>query len=164
MRRTPWFRSLALTFALWLPLVTGEPGLIDPCPMHGSAAFSEVIGTGAAASMQASHMAHMHGMVSAQDQHGENPVRGHGHNCCTCIGCCAMSTAALRAPEPALTVSTVVVDGSREWSRASSRSRGRRRNTLGHRPQARRAHSAARRSSPPLVQVPREGRACAGCA
>ena len=36
MRRTSWFKPIAVLLAVWLPLIVGEPGLVHACPTHGA--------------------------------------------------------------------------------------------------------------------------------
>lgn len=77
MRRHPLFRLLAFLPALWLPLIVGEPGLLDPCPMHGG-------------------MAHHSMQHAAEDAHSAHhghraPMGDHKGHQCTCIGCCSVS-------------------------------------------------------------------------
>src|SRR4029079_1541964 len=102
MRRTPWFRALATCLAVWFPLVVGEPGVLRPCAMHGSA-----VGATAVPASGHSH----HAAASAESGHGGHAPASaptHQHHACTCIGACAGSAAVAlttSAPElPALTI------------------------------------------------------------
>ena len=90
MRRTPWFRALATSLAVWFPLIVGEPGVLHLCPMHG--------GVPAATSPQSMAHAHHAAMSSTErpTDHGRPP--GHDHHHCSCIGSCTSSAAALPAP------------------------------------------------------------------
>ncbi|HXT19037.1 MAG TPA: hypothetical protein VN706_25645 [Gemmatimonadaceae bacterium] len=111
MRRTPWFRALASLLAFWLPLVAGEPGVLQPCPMHGA-------GHAIAASMHGSMHGSMHMTSSAAAMHAHHASHhassntkqpGHNHHDCTCIDCCAVGGALLRAPDaPRVEIATLI--------------------------------------------------------
>jgi|SRR5579872_5452141 len=96
MRRTPLFRLLASALAFWLPLVIGEPGLLQPCPMHG-------MGVAISGAMHG----HMDAHASMHTEHQTHtPTHQHAH--CTCIGCCcAPATASLIDTPPACPVAVV---------------------------------------------------------
>jgi hypothetical protein len=105
MRRMSWFRALATCLAVWFPLVTGEPGVLQPCPMHGAVAAA----TNSAPTSTHTH----HASATGEVGHGTHapagaPAPTHNHHACTCIGACAGSAAVAlttSAPElPALTV------------------------------------------------------------
>jgi hypothetical protein len=97
MRRSPWFRALASLLALWFPLMAGEPGVLDPCPMHGAgAAIAAAFHRTSPAAMHHGHMHHA-AARTAHATHGNAPR--HDHHNCTCISCCVVSGAALRAPD-----------------------------------------------------------------
>jgi len=94
---------LATCLAVWFPLVVGEPGVLQSCPMHGGA----VATTTSTAPAAHSH----HAAASAEVSHGSHApasAPSHGHHACSCIGACAGSAAVAlttSAPElPAVTV------------------------------------------------------------
>jgi hypothetical protein len=93
MRRTWWFRPLSTILTLWLPLIVGEPSLLQPCPTHGAA----VVASAAMHSAQSpAHRAggeveHLHHAASAPAS-GHDSSPGHQHNC-SCIGCCTGAAA-----------------------------------------------------------------------
>jgi hypothetical protein len=99
-----------MVLTLWLPLIIGEPSLLQPCPMHG-AAFLAAAANGA----MSSGMAHRLATGMAHEAHAVagTPVSGHDHSSpghhhiCTCIGCCAGSPAAV--PTFGTSVATIVV-------------------------------------------------------
>jgi len=104
MRRSPWFRALATALAVWFPLVAGEPGVLQPCPMHGAgpavAALLRHASAPAPSHMHAQHAEHMaHGKAQHTAPDHSAPGHDHHHTCC-CIGCCTASLAltAPRAP------------------------------------------------------------------
>jgi hypothetical protein len=109
-RRTVWFRSLATLLAVWLPLVAGEPGLLQPCPMHGAGRAviaslrgepiqpGMVGGSAPAAPAATMHAAHNHEASSAGADHSA-PASGHQHHACSCIDGCATSAVAFIAPD-----------------------------------------------------------------
>jgi hypothetical protein len=107
MRRTWWFRPLATILTLWLPLIVGEPSLLQPCPTHGSAVVASAAMHSAASTAghhsagEASHSAHR---VDSGSGHDSSP--GHQHNC-SCIGCCTGSAAVV--PTFEAPIATVVV-------------------------------------------------------
>src|SRR6185312_5637949 len=110
MRRSLLSRIFAMALAFWLPLVVGEPGLLQPCPEHGALTTTH---TGAHAGMHHGAMAHA-GMAMHADQHGSSPQHQHLH--CTCISCCCAATpAAPAADAPACPVAAVI-----ETSRTAS--------------------------------------------
>lgn len=92
MRRTWWYRPFATLLIVWLPLILGEPSLLQPCPMHGSV----LVANSAATSGQ--HAGH-HAAVAAHSEHhlaeaaGQHSAPDHQHHTCSCIGCCAGSPA-----------------------------------------------------------------------
>jgi hypothetical protein len=102
MRRPLWFRTLASMLALWFPLVAGEPGVLHPCPTHGS-------GSALATSLHGAHAgASMHSAAHGAGHHSAPSAPGHDHHNCTCISCCTASAAALRAPDaPTIEIMTV---------------------------------------------------------
>src|SRR5262245_51116114 len=82
MRRSPWFRALAVLLGVWLPLFIGEPNLLSPCPTHGAYAVTHA----------SAGMAHHHGhdMVVGHGTTGTSqPAPEHSEKDCSCIGCCA---------------------------------------------------------------------------
>jgi hypothetical protein len=118
IRRKAWFRTLATLLAAWLPLVSGEPGVLQPCPMHGAARAviatlhgravepGMVAGTDAGTSDGVSAMppSHQHhaaaASTSAMAAHQSSPASGHEHHACSCIdGCTAASAVAFVVPE-----------------------------------------------------------------
>jgi hypothetical protein len=103
MRRTPWFRALATYLAVWFPLVVGEPGIVQPCPMHGGV----VTTASTAPSPSHSH----HGVGAGQTGHADHAPASaptHDHHACTCIGACAGSAAvALTTAAPGIPAATV---------------------------------------------------------
>jgi hypothetical protein len=105
MRRTSWFRALAACLAVWFPLVIGEPGVLQPCPMHGAVAAAT---NSAPTSAHAHHVAASGEVSHATHAPADAPAPPHNHHACTCIGACAGSVAVAlttSAPElPALTV------------------------------------------------------------
>ena len=126
-RRTAWFRTLATFVAAWLPLVAGEPGLLQPCEMHGAeraviASFSgqtlarqsahhAAAGTSSAASAHGHHgssgsaAAEMtEGTAVTSDHSAPASTHDQNHHNCSCIdGCCAAGAVAFVAPAPATT-------------------------------------------------------------
>lgn len=98
MRRTPWFRPLASILTLWLPLILGEPSLLQPCAMHGAA----VVAAAHVSDAPRQHAGH-HGMADAD--HGSDSQ--HRHTNCSCIGCCTSSPAI--APSFDAPIATIVV-------------------------------------------------------
>src|ERR1041384_1608949 len=94
MRRSPWFRSLAILLAAWLPLIAGEPGLLHPCPMHGAghAVMASLRGESAPASHPMAHH-----MAAGNESH-QSQAPSHDHHNCTCIGGCTVASAAFLAP------------------------------------------------------------------
>jgi hypothetical protein len=88
MRRAFWFRSLASLLAVWLPLISGEPGLLHPCPMHG--AGRAVIASLRGESTVAAPASHAH-----HADHSQAPA--HQHHDCSCINCCSAATATFLA-------------------------------------------------------------------
>jgi hypothetical protein len=111
MRRTWWFRPLATILTLWLPLIIGEPSMLQPCPTHGSVVVASAAIKTAASSAAghhagvASHAGHHIGSAPAS---GHDSSPGHQHNC-SCIGCCAGSAAVVQtfdAPIASVVVAT----------------------------------------------------------
>jgi hypothetical protein len=100
MRRTSWFRPIAILLAAWLPLIVGEPGVVHACPTHGAPAIAAT-----AAQHNATVPAgHHHASQAADQPHDSAP--SHDHSNCSCISCCAGS--AVTPPTPA-GVTTIVV-------------------------------------------------------
>jgi hypothetical protein len=110
IRRTAWFRTLATLLAVWLPLVAGEPGVLQPCPMHGAARAviatlrgqpvepGMVGGTGPAAT--SSHQHHDMGSATSASADHSSPASNHAHHTCSCIdGCSAASLVAFVVPQ-----------------------------------------------------------------
>jgi hypothetical protein len=108
MRRRGWFRPLGMLLTLWFPMVTGEPGLLHPCPMHGAAA--RVVAVAHHVHGAATSSAHVHGATQASTNATDHSLPGHDHHSCTCISCCSAS-AALRAPVPAAVAVAVIEYG-----------------------------------------------------
>jgi hypothetical protein len=106
MRRTLWFRTLASLLAFWFPLIAGEPGVLQPCPMHGAgAAIAASLHMGTMATAHAHHAAH-----ASSHQGSSQPAPGHNHHDCTCINCCTVAGGALRAPDaPAAPIAVVAL-------------------------------------------------------
>lgn len=106
MRRTSWFRALATMLALWFPLIAGEPGVLQPCPMHGAGpAIARSMGlTGSVPES----MGHMHHARHAAPAHGGH-VPGHSHHRCTCVNCCAGAALLRAADAPTLATGTVLI-------------------------------------------------------
>src|SRR6476646_4341497 len=115
MRRSPWNRTLAAIFAVWLALVMGDAGFAHHhCPMHDGP--TPAAGSGG----------HAGGHVGGHAAHGNHdaPASG-GHHACTCIGACSASSGAValaEAPElPAAVVGDVgVAARDRDEMRAPS--------------------------------------------
>jgi hypothetical protein len=111
LRRKTWFRTLATSLAVWLPLVSGEPGVLQPCPMHGAEravlatlrgqpVAPGMVGASSGAAKVAPHHHHGASTSSASADHS-TPASSHNHNCCSCIdGCSAASNVAFVVPEP----------------------------------------------------------------
>jgi hypothetical protein len=107
MRRKAWFRSLATLLAMWLPLVAGEPGLLQPCAMHGAerAVIASLRGEpiqasmagGSAAGHSSSHGHHAAASSSAES-HESAPAQGHDHHTCSCIDGCTAAAVAFVTP------------------------------------------------------------------
>ena len=107
MRRKAWFRSLATLLAMWLPLIAGEPGLLQPCPMHGAgrAVLASLRGEPIQAGMigapapthSSSHSHHAAASTSAESDRS-TPAPGHDHHKCTCIDGCTATAVAFVAP------------------------------------------------------------------
>ncbi len=111
IRRKTWFRTLATLLAVWLPLVAGEPGVLQPCPMHGAgrAVIATLRGqrvepgmvggtTSAAPASGHQHHAATSAMSAGTDH--SSPASSHDHHGCSCIdGCSAANVVAFVAPE-----------------------------------------------------------------
>ncbi len=101
MRRAFWFRSVASLLALWLPLVTGEPGLLQPCSMHGAGRLVLAsFGVGAPAVVEhggASSHAHHAAAAASDHSNGGAPSDHSGHQC-SCIDGCTVTATAFVAP------------------------------------------------------------------
>jgi len=114
MRRSPLFRTLATLLALWLPLVAGEPGLLQPCPMHGAerALIASFRGASSEQPVAVEHAggSHRHHQAAASTsaESGQHPTPSHDHGNCSCIdGCTPGAAAAFVAPAaPSLEVAT----------------------------------------------------------
>jgi hypothetical protein len=108
MRRKAWFRSLATLLAMWLPLVAGEPGLLQPCPMHGAEraviaslrgeSIQSALGGGAAAGAHSASHGHQAGASSAATSQESAPAQGHDHQACSCIDGCTAAAVAFVTP------------------------------------------------------------------
>lgn len=111
MRRAFWFRSVASLLALWLPLVTGEPGLLQPCEMHGAGRLVLAsFGVGASAvSEHGTASSHGHHAATAASDHSKGAPSDHGGHQCSCIDGCTVAGAAFVAPK-APTASVVVAE------------------------------------------------------
>jgi len=107
IRRKAWFRTLATLLAAWLPLVAGEPGVLQPCPMHGAA--RAVIATlhgrpvepGMVGDAPAAAPAHQHHSAASMTTAGadHSAPSGHDHHACSCIdGCSAASAVTFVVP------------------------------------------------------------------
>jgi hypothetical protein len=96
---------MAGLLAIWIALVTGEPAIVSPCPMHGllAVAHGSPHAAKGAEHMQG-HAAHTQAPSGSQHQH---------HECCTCIGCCTTSPTTalplLAAELPAVTTRLVTM-------------------------------------------------------
>lgn len=112
MRRSAWFRSVASLLALWLPLVAGEPGLLQPCTMHGAERLV-LASLGVGSSSHAAPDAHgTHGRHdAAPDARSTSaPAQGHDAHDCSCIdGCTVASAVALPAPAADIELGVVSV-------------------------------------------------------
>lgn len=106
MRRTWWFNPLATLLTLWLPLIIGEPSLLQPCPTHGAAVVASAATANAhqASANGQQHTAH-HAASADSADHGSAP--DHQHANCSCIGCCTGSPAI--TPNFGAPIATVVV-------------------------------------------------------
>jgi hypothetical protein len=100
MRRTSWFRPIAVLLAVWLPLIIGEPGVVHACPTHGAPVVAAASVPHAIGSMAEHHH------PSAEPRSSRDSAPGHDHHNCTCISCCVGSVA---APATKVAVTTVVV-------------------------------------------------------
>lgn len=113
MRRSLWFRTAASLLALWIPLITGEPGLLQPCPMHGAGqlVMASLGGHPAEHSQHAPTHSH-HATASAEQSHV--PASNHNHHSCTCIDGCTVSGVAFVAPTlPVTSVASAEVNVGR---------------------------------------------------
>jgi hypothetical protein len=100
---------LASILTLWLPLILGEPSLLQPCEMHGAAVVASAEGAAMAhhASDAAGHASHH---MSAAADHASDSHQQHTD--CSCIGCCSSSSAvaaSFDAPIAAVVVATYPV-------------------------------------------------------
>lgn len=89
MRRTPWFRPLAVLLAVWLPLFIGEPNLLSPCPTHGAFAVARGAAGGAHHHAHASMAGDHAGGAASSSQSAPT----HDEKDCSCIGCCTPGVA-----------------------------------------------------------------------
>lgn len=94
MRRSSWYRPLGIWLALWFPLVLAGATGFNACPMHGVAASH--------AGMQHCASSAMAGEHHAADE--PSPAPAHGHQQCTCIGCCVACSSAPSAPVTAVAI------------------------------------------------------------
>jgi len=111
IRRKAWFKTVATLLAVWLPLVAGEPGVLQPCPMHGAAraVIATLRGQAVEPGMVGGSMtspkmpAHQHHGAAPASSAGSDhpaPASGHDHHNCSCIdGCSAASVVAFVVPE-----------------------------------------------------------------
>lgn len=110
MRSSPLFRTMATLLALWLPLVAGEPGLLQPCPMHGAegALIASFRGASAERSVAPDHAggdhAHHQAAAASSVETDHSPASTHDHNCCSCIDGCAPGAPIAFAAPPAPTL------------------------------------------------------------
>jgi hypothetical protein len=96
-----------MLLAMWLPLVAGEPGLLQPCPMHGAGPavtaslrgeLSKLGLLGApAAEHSSSHGHHAAASSAAQADHSA-PASSHDHHTCSCIDGCTATAVAFVTP------------------------------------------------------------------
>ena len=112
IRRKAWFRTLATLLAVWLPLVAGEPGVLQPCPMHGAerAVIATLRGQPVEPGMvgettppepMASHHHHPAPSSTSAGANQSSSAPGHNHHTCSCIdGCSAANVAAFVVPQP----------------------------------------------------------------
>ncbi len=108
MRRTVWFRSVASLLALWLPLIAGEPGLLQPCPMHGAGRLV-LASLGVSAPVVAEHgtaSSHGHHAAAAASDHSSGGTPSdHGGHQCSCIHGCTVTSATFVTPAaPAVSI------------------------------------------------------------
>jgi len=111
IRRKTWFRTLATLLAVWLPLVAGEPGVLQPCPMHGAARAviatlrgervdPGMVGGTMVSPKMASHQHHAAAPATSARADHSAPASGHDHHNCSCIdSCSAASVVAFVVPE-----------------------------------------------------------------
>lgn len=122
VRHQTWFRTLATLLAVWLPLVAGEPGVLQPCPMHGAeraviaSLRGEAVAPGMVGNAMASTTGHMHHAATAPESASadrSSSAPDGGHHCCSCIdGCSAASAVAFVVPEPASAQIVVVASSA----------------------------------------------------
>lgn len=89
MRRSRAFRLLAGILALWTPLITGAVSSLPSCPMHGHAMHGDMTGMAMPTEQSAARSDAPGPQAPAQDQHPG----------CTCVCCCPVASATLRAPD-----------------------------------------------------------------
>lgn len=97
MRRFLWFRLIATLLAAWLPLVSGEPGLLQPCPMHGAERLVLASLRGEALLAPAHQTAHGHHHAGAAEKN-DAPGSSHAGHGCSCIDGCTAAGSAFVAP------------------------------------------------------------------
>jgi hypothetical protein len=103
MIRCGWvYRVFASFLALWLPLVAGQAGLLQPCALHGAQAAAHGGVHGAMTRGAAMHQIPMHQMPMHQAHAAHQdaaPADGgsapaHEHHGCSCVACCTLTLTA----------------------------------------------------------------------
>lgn len=105
MRRTRAFRLLGGILGLWTPLITGAVSSLPSCPMHGS----DMHGMADMASMGAA----MEQGAPRNDASDTQSPTHQQHQGCTCVCCCPVASATLRAPDgPTVDVAYVEISSA----------------------------------------------------
>jgi hypothetical protein len=102
--RRHWLSPIAApAMALWVALVVGEPGIVDPCPVHGNVASAAGVASETAPPADAHAAAHATApAVAGGGAHGgvphSAPAPQHQHKDCNCLGCCTGGVVAAILP------------------------------------------------------------------